>query len=368
MNIAILSPSNNAYSETFILAHKKLEGNIFFFHEGEIPKKVEGHSINLFLLFVYRLYFKIVDLVSAKSHNYDRFILKKNLKYHNIHVGLAEYGVTGAQIYEIFKELNIPLIVHFHGYDASTNSIINKFGSAYAGMFEYVKNIVVVSEEMKKDILKIQAPENKIVINPYGPSNDFFSVPITLKENFNFLSVGRFVEKKAPQITIKAFSQCLSSFPTAKLFMIGEGPLLNDCKLLVEELNISDKVKFLGKKPKEEIILLMQKSFAFLLHSVNAKNGDKEGTPVSILEAMAAGLPVVSTYHAGIRDVVLNKITGYLVDENNYEQMSFYMIDLMKNPKNAVRFGKLGRERIQNNFSLKRHLNLLNLLISEAVK
>ena len=92
-------------------------------------------------------------------------------------------------------------------------------------------------------------------------------------------------------------------------------------------------------------------------------NGDSEGTPVGIIEAMAAGLPVVSTRHAGIPDVVIENETGLLVDENNIEEMASYMLKLVENRDLAESMGQKGKVRIENHFTLDKHLETINNLI-----
>ena len=168
MTIAILSPSATAYSETFIQAHKNLRGNVFFFYDGEIPKKVEGQEgtsiLFKLLLRVISVFYRIFTL---EKNYYDKFILKRNLSKCKIDVGLAEYGPTGANCYQIFRELNIPLVVHFHGYDVSVRNIIEKYREAYLKMFNYSSAIIAVSKEMKCRLIELGASKDKIFLNLY---------------------------------------------------------------------------------------------------------------------------------------------------------------------------------------------------------
>jgi glycosyltransferase involved in cell wall biosynthesis len=107
----------------------------------------------------------------------------------------------------------------------------------------------------------------------------------------------------------------------------------------------------------------MEHSFLFIQHSIVAFNGDSEGTPVGVLEGMAAGLPVVSTFHAGIPDVVQHEYTGYLVDENDIDVMAHYMMKICDDRNLAKKMGQAGKERIKNHFTLEKHLNTINQLI-----
>ena len=96
-------------------------------------------------------------------------------------------------------------------------------------------------------------------------------------------------------------------------------------------------------------------------------NGDSEGTPVGIIEAMAAGLPVVSTRHAGIPDVVIENETGFLVDENDINQMASYILKITDDRELAKCLGEKGKAKIQDHFTMEKHLETINNLIYAIV-
>jgi glycosyltransferase involved in cell wall biosynthesis len=179
--------------------------------------------------------------------------------------------------------------------------------------------------------------------------------------------VGRFVDKKAPYLTILAFKKVSEEFPTAKLIMIGNGPLLNTCKNLAEAMNLTDKIEFKGVLKPLEIQSLFEDSLAFVQHSIVADDGDAEGTPVAVLEAQAAALPVISTWHAGIPDVVIHEETGMLVKERDVEGMANNMLRLLREEGLAKRLGESGRKRVKNNFTLEKHLGILESVLMEAI-
>ena len=207
----------------------------------------------------------------------------------------------------------------------------------------------MVSNKMKEVLLNLGCPEDKLVLNTYGPDDSFFSLRPEYKQR-HFVAVGRFVPKKAPHLTIQAFKKVVEKFPDAKLVMAGDGNLLEECRTLSAALGLKDNIVFAGVLNKEEIKILFQNSIAFVQHSVVAETGDSEGTPVAILEAQAAALPVISTYHAGIPDVVLNGETGLLVEEHDVEGMSKNMIRILEEEGLAKRLGEAGRKRVKRKF------------------
>lgn len=351
--LAIFSPNQITYSETFIQAHKKLPFNIKFYYNGWLPDKLEGKKS----IYKHGLIDKVKRLFH-KAGSLKEYSLIESLKSEKVDAVLAEYGPTGCKALKIVKHLKLPLVVHFHGFDASDKKTIEEYADEYEAMFSYAKAVLVVSKAMYQALIKLGCPEKKLVLAPYGPNPIFFEV-IPDYESRQFLAVGRFVEKKAPDLTIQAFKNVNEVYPDSTLVMVGEGPLLDMCKSLVVSLGLHKKVIFKNAIPHLEILPLMKSSLAFVQHSVVAINGDSEGTPVAILEAQAAAMPVVATYHAGIPDVVIHEVTGLLVQEKAIAEMADAMMRLLANTSLAATMGKNGRKKIAENFSLEKHLSLI---------
>lgn len=173
------------------------------------------------------------------------------------------------------------------------------------------------------------------------------------------MAVGRFTDKKAPYYTILAFHAIAQQFPQAKLLMAGDGVLKSTCQNLVRHLGLQEQVVFLGVIDHQRYRELLAESLAFVQHSITAANGDMEGTPVAILEASAAGLPVVATRHAGIPDVVLHEKTGLLCNEHDVEGMANNMARLLNNSTEAQQMGQAGKQRILKHFNMQRHIEVL---------
>ena len=145
--------------------------------------------------------------------------------------------------------------------------------------------------------------------------------------------------------------------------MAGDGPLLDSCKELVQELGLEKSVFFPGILQPEMVVGFLQKALAFVQHSITAPSGDSEGSPVSIMEASAAGLPVISTLHAGIPEIILNGTTGILVHEKDIVNMAEAMVTLIENKELAKTMGEAGRERIRNNYHMDRYIATLRQVL-----
>lgn len=360
--LAIFSPAASAYSETFIEAHKSLPFTIKFYYDGMPPTKLEGIADIMTLGFFDKLR-------KRKFINYNdaEFALLNSLKKEKVDFVLAEYGTTAAVTVKIVKQLHIPMLVHFHGFDASRKDIVADYAAGYRDVFKYASMVVAVSNKMKADLMNMGCAEEKLLVTPCGPHASFFEV-VPLYNSLQFVAVGRFVEKKAPQLTITAFKKVTEKYPHATLVMIGAGVLMEDCSKLVTALNLQRSVRFAGVLSREAIQAIMKQSIAFVQHSVVAGDGDTEGTPVAVLEAQAAGLPVIATEHAGIPDVVINNETGLLTAEHDFEGMANNMLRILSTPGLAKQLGSAGKKRVKENFTLERHLQLLTDAIEGAMK
>lgn len=276
----------------------------------------------------------------------------KAFRRYRVRAVLAEYGTTGVMTVEACRQLKIPLIVYFFGYDASVTSVLEEHAESYRRMFQEAAALIAISRSVQRRLVSLGAPAEKIHYIPCGVDCQRFGGARPADAPPLFLAVGRFVEKKAPHLTIKAFAQVHRAHPSARLRMIGDGPLLQESRELAKNLGIAEAVEFLGTQTHDVVSSEMHQARCFVQHSIEASSGDCEGTPVGILEAGGSGLPVVSTRHAGIPDVVVEGETGYLVDEGDIEGMAQHMLRIAEEPELARSLGEAARKRIQDHFSL----------------
>ena len=365
INVALISPNKNAYSETFIQQHRNsLEGNIIFYYNGSIPKEndVEGKLLGSTQ---FKLY-KLKKRLRLTNLSVNELALVKSFTKQKIQVVFAEYGTTAVALLKVCKYLRLPIIPVFHGYDASISEVLENNKLNYKVLFQYSYKVISVSRKISETLIKLGCEKQKIVISPCAPDDSFFDI----NPNFNnplFIGVGRFVDKKAPYYTILAFHKVLKQFPDAQLLIAGDGPLYNICKNLIKYLNISNNVQLPGVISPKQLTIYFNEALAFVQHSIIAENGDSEGTPVAVLEASASGLPVISTFHAGIPDVIINNKTGFLVNEHDVDEMASKMMLLLGDYDKAKNMGDKGRLNIKNNFSKGKHIGVLNDIISAAI-
>ena len=279
---------------------------------------------------------------------------------------LAEYGIVGACVAEACRLEGVPLVVHFHGHDATRRSVLEQFGDRYRPMFGQAAATVAVSVAMRTQLLGLGCPEETLFLNHYGIDCERFGGADPAKSGPALLAVGRFVPKKAPHLTLLAFAQVLASRPEARLRMIGEGELLPVCRDLAAGLGIGARVDFLGALPHAAVAAEMRAARAFVQHSVEAADGDCEGTPNTVLEAGAAGLPVVATRHAGIPDVVRDGETGLLCAERDVAGMAAAMGTVLDDAGFAGQMGWSARRRVRESFAVETSIDRLAAVLRFA--
>ncbi|MDM1040621.1 MULTISPECIES: glycosyltransferase family 4 protein [Empedobacter] len=297
---------------------------------------------------------------SLKAKRLEKLLLK-----YNVDCCLAEFLNTGASVKAIAEKCNIPLISNVLGYEINDSRYYEKFKQKYIELSDYQSFTIPVARDMVPKLIELGFKKDTIIYSPIGPSEDF----LKLNPNYNssqFIFIGRMTETKSPINLIKAFEMVVKVFPQAKLVMAGDGELMTKVKDLIIELNLQKNVILPGWITKEQQKKYYEESFCYVQHSVMSSTGDKEGTPVSILEASAAGLPIISTLHAGIPDVILNRESGLLVEEHDIATMSKFMLELYGNRELSKKLGIKGKEIVSQNFSLKKHLEIVESLINKT--
>jgi colanic acid/amylovoran biosynthesis glycosyltransferase len=369
MRIAIVEPNLGTVSETFIRAHAKhLPGEVTLLQS--LLPRIHGRPVlDGSLGTMWHLGLCMARGIRprgdwAKWASTCAFL--KAFRRLRPDVVLAEYGPTAVALREVCQRLRIPLVAHFHGYDAAYRPLLDEMQTAYPQMFAAAAAIVAVSVPMQEALIRLGAPEHKIHYNPYGVECDRFDGADPARAAPTFLAVGRLVAKKAPHLTLLAFEQVHRQCPDAKLRVIGAGGLLSVCQDLTRILGLQSAVTFLGPQPQDVVRRELQQSRAFVQHSVTTPDGDAEGLPVAVLEAGASGLPVIATRHAGIPAAVLDGQTGFLVEEGDFQQMAQHMAAVYRDTALAARMGQAGQAHVRANFSMPDRIARLAAILDVA--
>lgn len=368
--VCVVSPRWGAYSETFVRAHiERLPTRVEVLYGGGFPFRMANGAP---LLPPPSAPLRLARGAWRRAMRrpwywHEQRALAHFLRARRVGVVLAEFGPTGLSLMDACQEAGVPLVVYFHGFDAYKRETLEEVGGRYPRMFRAAAAVIAVSREMVDQLQRLGAPLAKVHYNPCGADTDLFRGTDPGAAPPHLVAVGRFVDMKAPQLTLLAFRSVLERVPEAELTMIGDGPLWECCHRLARAWGITHAVHLPGALPHHEVAETMRRARAFVQHSVRTFQDEVEGTPVAVLEAGAMGLPVVATRHAGIQDVILDGETGALVDEGDVAGMAAAMVRLAQEPELARCWGRAARERIVSQFSMDRSIgHLWEILCSSA--
>ena len=236
------------------------------------------------------------------------------------------------------------LITSFYGYDVSEFPRQKK-RNPYTQLFAQGDLFLAISEHMRGKLIDLGCHPKSILVHPLGVKPKLFHparrpVPGALTR---ITTIGRMVSKKGIEYGLQAVAALARQEQPVQYLIIGDGPLRPKLEHMVKDLALEGVVRLAGWMSRPEIVRALGETDILLAPSVKAENGDEEGTPVVIMEAMAAGVPVVSTLHAGIPELVRDGVSGFLVPERDVPQLASVLRRLVQSPDLRAQIGAQGR-------------------------
>ena len=278
-------------------------------------------------------FFKYGKYVLTFNPVYDfAYFRKEKEKFDIIHCQFGPAGFRGQYLKEV-GILEGKLVVSFRGHDIS--SFVAKYGKTiYKNLFREADLFLPVCSYFKKKLILLGCDEKKIIVHRSGI--DYKTFARKKRKNINtirIISVSRLIEKKGITYAIRAFHRLLDANKdiAVEYIIVGEGYLRNSIEALIKELKLEHETKLLGWQTKEEVKKLLQNSDIMLAPSITDKNGEEEGIPNVIKEAMALGIPVISTYHSGIPELIKDNESGFLVPEKDVDALYNKLNYLIRN-------------------------------------
>ena len=273
--------------------------------------------------------------------------LFKGLQSFNPDVLWIEFGTTAHVASDLIEALGKPYLIAVHGFDITRELRDPWYASEFTRLANGSQGVVCASHHTRNlcRVAGVEEDKCKVIRLPIDGQR-FQANPIAQPDPASFVHLGRLVEKKGPLQTLMAFEQVIRDIPNARMTFIGDGPLRPTLEAHIQKANLGHAVTLSGPLPQSEALQLVAKHATFCQHSVTGMDGDQEGFALSPAEAALMEMPVVSTFHNGIPEHVVNGKTGHLVREWDIQGMADAMLQLAKDPIKGKAMGQAGRKNI----------------------
>ena len=262
-----------------------------------------------------------------------------------------------------------PAVVSFHGADAQIDLDRPAFHEAMQRVFALATRLLVRSESLGERLIAHGAPKEKIRVHRTGlPLGEiaFRQREAPADGEWRVLQACRLIPKKGLLTSLRAFAQFAARWPKAKFIVAGTGPMLEELKQTVASIGLAEKVCFAGFVTQAELRKWEAASHLFLHPSELGPDGDQEGVPNSMLEAMASGLPVLATRHGGIPEAAEHGVSALLVAERDADGLAREMISLAEDRARYAAMGGAAARRVAAEFDLRVQTRKLEAIYAEC--
>jgi colanic acid/amylovoran biosynthesis glycosyltransferase len=278
----------------------------------------------------------------------------------------AHFGPSGYNFLDLKRIFKIPLVTTFYGFDLSM--LPNQhpvWQKRYRELFRQGDRFLVEGSHMEKCLMDLGCPENKITVQHLGVDLNQIKFVQRKPEKSGKICVliaGSYREKKGIPYAIEAFGRVRQAYPQLKLELTIIGDSTGASReekekrkilVMVKKYGLDGCIRMMGYQPYPVFLKEIEKHHIFLSPSIHASNGDTEGgVPVSIIEASASGMPVLSTTHCDIPEVIIDRGNGYLVPERDTDALVEKLGLLISNPDIREQMGRKGREHVEKNYNI----------------
>ncbi|MEO1375905.1 MAG: glycosyltransferase [Cyanobacteria bacterium J06635_10] len=287
--------------------------------------------------------------------------------YDIIHCHFGYNGLIGVILRDI-GAIQGKVITTFHGIDVS--NYLKKWGEkTYDLLFQLGDIFLPISELWKRRLIELGC-NGKIIVHRMGiDCNKFCFTPRKLRVDgvVEIVTVARLTEKKGVEYAIRAVAKLAKIKPLLNYTIVGDGPLKESLQQLIHQLGVNNIVTLVGWKHQQEVIEIIKNSDIMLAPSVTSQNGDREGIPVAFMETMAMGLPIISTIHSGIPELIENGVSGFLVPERDVDALAEKLNYLVENPDICNKMGAAGRAFVEEHYNVDKLNDKLVEIYSSSV-
>ena len=281
------------------------------------------------------------------------------------------FGHIAAHLLPLILHWPQPTVVSFHGADVLVELDKPHYRAAMREMLAAARLVLVRSRSLARALAELGCPNEKIRLQRTGIPLEEIPFRARLWPNdgaWNFLQAGRLIEKKGFKTSLRAFAAFQQKNPAASFTIAGEGPMLEELRALTHELGIEKRVQFAGFLSQAQLREQFYASHIFLHPSELGADGNQEGVPNGMLEAMASGLPVFATNHGGIPEAVENGASGVLVEERDHAALAAALSTWTDRPEGVARLAEAGARAVVEKFEQRAQVEALEEIYCEAIK
>ncbi len=278
------------------------------------------------------------------------------------------FGNVAVHLLPLLRVCPVPVVVSFHGSDVAGSMASPSYRSSVEEMFQHASLVASRSEQLSSRVAALGCPADKLRIMRTILPDDIIYTPrhSPVDQVWRIVQSARLVPKKGLVTALRAFAAFAKKYPFSTFAVAGEGPMEEELRELVRELEIDDRVEFTGFLSQSELRGLFSVSHIFL-HPSETADGDVEGIPNAMLEAMAGGMPVVATHHGGIPEVVQDGVNGLLCAERDVAGVTAALDRLASDPALYVMLSRAAADSVRAQFGASRQIAAVEAMYHEAI-
>lgn len=289
----------------------------------------------------------------------------------------AHFGPNGVYALPIAGQLRVPLVVTFHGYDATTdmdylsrNGGTN--GARYVSKLNDLKKtgalFVAVSEYIRSALLDLGFPAGRVIRHYIGVDTEKFLPRSSNPQLRTIVCVARLVRAKGQYELLQAFYGIHMLHPDTRLVLVGEGPEKDGLQRKAIELGIRDRVDFLGSLQHQDVARIVGEATVGVLASKASSAGAREAFGIFSIEAASCGVPVIVSNSGGLPETLIPGKTGLLVDEGDVSSLTQALLEVLGSPEYAKALGAEGRRMALEKFDLGKQTAQLEMIYDEVLE
>lgn len=347
-----------------VITQKREETARYPFADLTVVPKARTH-------FLRRIWFRQLRAAPWTLSRGETRALTRVLSHENAELLHIYFGHIAVHLLPLIEQWNHPTVVSFHGADVLVDLEKPAYRRATIRMLAAVRLVLVRSTSLRDALVRLGCAENKIRLQRTGiPLGELPFQPRAWPADgkWRFLQASRLIAKKGFGASLRAFAAFSARHPQARFTIAGEGPLRQSLEQTARDLGIADRVTFTGFVSQAALRELFYESHIFLHPSETGPDGNQEGVPNAMLEAMATGLPVFATTHGGIPEAIQDGISGVLVPERDTAALSTALLACADHPETLNAMARNGAEAVAENFEQRSQVRKLEEIYFEAMQ